>query len=344
MVIWRCGGHLTFAFSIDDGSSEMIKQGSRGFGLSIKSGVEVSVKRTLDCEGLSLSIEDHNGNLITNEDAKKTVYTTLDVLSKMGWFLGRKGFLFHVKQELPPGRGFAVSASTALATSAAVIDLLCDKKGQRKEDLLACSYEVAHLVERINSGGLGDITGIFAGGVELRTAAGSPTHICKNDDGVIVSKAGPGESEGWFSEIPVLLLWGECAQSTGNWINHLERKKRITEVGDRILEPLLEKPWNVSRWPEIIELSHSFAKGVNILEMEGLLDVLSMANRLISDRPLTALPCFLGAACAIVPTKLEGDYKHYFHEIMEEYGGMNMVYTHVCEFPLIEMKTNLQDQ
>ncbi len=46
----QCGAHITLLFTIDDSSEDLVYQGSRGAGICLKDGVEVS-RRTVGVSG-----------------------------------------------------------------------------------------------------------------------------------------------------------------------------------------------------------------------------------------------------------------------------------------------------
>lgn len=68
--------------------------------------------------------------------------------------------------ELPMGSGFGMSAAGALSATIALADLL-DLPRQR-------AFEAAHRAEIANHSGLGDVSGLMAGGLEMRKREGLP--------------------------------------------------------------------------------------------------------------------------------------------------------------------------
>ena len=72
----------------------------------------------------------------------------------------------ELRNELPVGRGFGMSAGGALATALAVARVL--RRPRRR------AVEVAHLADLFGGGGLGGVASILGGGLEVRRRPGIP--------------------------------------------------------------------------------------------------------------------------------------------------------------------------
>ena len=140
----KVGGHITLLFSIQSKSIELDEQGSRGVGICIEKGVEVStaaqkgngkVVVTSDVENLSVKLY----NLIIEEMSKD-----FEAIKEFDWE-------FLIKSDLPFSQGFACSASGALSA-------------------IICILKIIKVVES----GLGDVTALSSGGGELRGEPGLP--------------------------------------------------------------------------------------------------------------------------------------------------------------------------
>ena len=228
----QCGAHITLLFTIDDSSEDPVYQGSRGAGICLKDGVEAIAKG-----------EKGSGEMIVrfkNGEYGSGMYQ--DVLSKLVEEIPEIGdfdWELDIIMSLPTSQGFGMSASGAVASSMAIQRAI----GIPHEECVRRSFLVAHIVERKRSSGLGDTTALSSGGVERRIAAGSPFSGSLLDNG-------PGVSQGWSLEIPVLISWKEkTGRHTSSYIDSEDWRRKICLAGEHALERIAKGEWKEHRWP-----------------------------------------------------------------------------------------------
>jgi pantoate kinase len=184
----KCGGHITLVFSIWKDARLARFQGSRGAGFNVIDGVEVTLEHTGTNQGTSPRFLSHGSSLdeapegiedgtlevdVTAMDGTKiehslSLYTDLFEALRDSRLVKREdSFRLSVVLSLPVSQGFGMSAAGLVAVARA---FHAYTKVGRDEQYL----RIAHRIERLHSGGLGDVLGIAAGGVELRTEAGAP--------------------------------------------------------------------------------------------------------------------------------------------------------------------------
>jgi pantoate kinase len=146
-------GHVTAFFTVDrDEEGDPTKTGSRGAGLAIEDGVEVTVTDAadrqvwLDGEAVEMG-------------AVERVLDTLDA-----------DVAVHAESDVPLGRGFGVSGAMALGTAMATNAVL--QRDLSTNELVT----VAHGAEVQAGTGLGDVVGQALGGLPLRIHPGGPQH------------------------------------------------------------------------------------------------------------------------------------------------------------------------
>jgi len=146
-------GHVTGFFSSHP-DDDPTKAGSRGAGLALTDGVEVTARRaddpdvTLDGERVEID----------------AVGVVLDALS------ARDRVAVEVASDLPLGTGFGVSGAAALGTALAGNAVL--ERNLSENELVT----VAHGAEVQAGTGLGDVVAQARGGVPVRLEPGAPGH------------------------------------------------------------------------------------------------------------------------------------------------------------------------
>ncbi|WP_435360908.1 pantoate kinase [Haloarchaeobius sp. DFWS5] len=144
-------GHITGFFSPHP-DDDPTKAGSRGAGLTLTDGVEVTVTPSEEPRMLL------NGEELT-VDSVENVLRTLDA-----------GAVVEAETPLPLGAGFGVSGAMALGTALAT-NRLFDRKLSENE-----LVTIAHGAEVQAGTGLGDVVAQARGGVPIRLEPGAPGH------------------------------------------------------------------------------------------------------------------------------------------------------------------------
>lgn len=165
--------HLTGLFEINDQSSNLYEIGSRGAGISIQRGVTTAIKES----DSSSVIVQFNGqpqsvanSLITREIIKLLIPEE-----------NQTDFQIHHQFDVPLRSGFGASAAGAVGTAFCINEYF--KLGLNDLEL----FQAAHKAEVITKSGLGDVIGLFQGGLEVRTREGAPGYgetisMQKDDD------------------------------------------------------------------------------------------------------------------------------------------------------------------
>ncbi len=145
-------GHITGFFSAHS-ADDPTKAGSRGAGLTLTDGVEVTVTPAMGSESTSVVLD---GEPIDVEPVT-TVLETLDAPAHV-----------DVESALPIGSGFGISGAMALGTALAVNHVF-ERKLSRNE-----LVTIAHGAEVEAGTGLGDVVAQAHGGIPIRLEPGGP--------------------------------------------------------------------------------------------------------------------------------------------------------------------------
>ncbi|WP_137288519.1 pantoate kinase [Natronorubrum halophilum] len=144
-------GHITGFFSAHP-ADDPTKAGSRGAGLTLTDGVDVTVEPTDDAE--STVVLDGEELQI---DPVDTVLETLEVSARV-----------EAESALPLGSGFGVSGAMALGTALAANHVF--ERKLSKNELVT----IAHGAEVRAGTGLGDVVAQACGGIPIRLEPGGP--------------------------------------------------------------------------------------------------------------------------------------------------------------------------
>ncbi|MGA7923664.1 MAG: hypothetical protein WCA77_06785 [Thermoplasmata archaeon] len=148
-------GHVTGLFVPQLSGRDPRSRGSIGAGLVLDVGVRARAHWS----------PHKPRRLVIRADVPRPLPITTEVASRL-WG-NREGRLeVDLVHELPIGQGFGMSAAGALATSLAV-GAAVDVPRQR-------CIEVAHLADLLHAGGLGGVSAILGGGLEIRRSPGVP--------------------------------------------------------------------------------------------------------------------------------------------------------------------------
>ena len=306
MATVRVGGHITLLFSIHDDALLPRNQGSRGAGLCLDKGVQVSIQET----GRTIAIEEGQemagwdqdippvqakGEIDLNitgtasiEEASETMYVDLiDELRQARLLPFDTNYSIEVDIELPLSQGFGMSAAGLSALALACYEMT-------NLGSIPQYFRVAHHIERRYSGGLGDVLGLFVGGVELRTHPGSPPY--------------PGVARSFSLDSPVLLIWQSTeAKHTSEYIDHQGWKMDITRAGDAAVDRLSSMNWDLTVWNALLQESQTFGRMSKMLEEPSrqsmLASVQSVLNELELQASIRARLCMLGTSCVLLPAK-----------------------------------------
>ena len=148
-------GHITGVFAPALEAHDPRARGSVGAGLVLELGVYARATFT----------PDRPRRLLLTSDVRHPLPISLDVAHR--FFAGGDGRLeVELRHELPIGQGFGMSSAGALATALAVAAVL----GAPTERVV----RTAHVADLFGGGGLGGVSAILGGGLELRRTPGIP--------------------------------------------------------------------------------------------------------------------------------------------------------------------------
>lgn len=283
-----CGGHVTLLFTVEDSEIEPYLQGSRGAGLCLDTGCRVSVRGVHGQWGVNVGFRGFDGSEDIVRGIFDVVSEDLPQIRKMKWDVA-------VNNNLPTSQGFGMSAALAIAVSRAIQRAV----GEEYELSLRRSLLHAHIAERLSSSGLGDVTGISAGGVEIRTSPGAPFH----GDGL---QKGPGVALGWFQDMEMTLVWPkEKGHHTSEYIDDLDWKMSISESGRASMLSLVDM-WGPNCWPMLLSTARSFVEQSGLLTDGGRGGLLKAVNSVIgkTDEQAVASLCLLGNSIVITRREL----------------------------------------
>ena len=306
MATVQVGGHITLLFSIHDDALLPRNQGSRGAGLCLEKGVRVTIQET----GRSEVIEEGQQMAGWNQDVpeikakgevtieinaldsesetRREIYIDLiDELRQARLLPFDTHYSVTVDIELPLSQGFGMSAAGLCALALACFEMT--KQGAEYQ-----YFRAAHHIERRYSGGLGDVLGLYVGGVELRTHPGSPPS--------------PGVARSFHLDSPLLLVWQSSgSKHTSEYIDHPEWKTNITRAGDASVDRLAAKRWDATVWNELLQEAQAFGRTSKMLEdpsrQSMITTVQSIINELDLQAHIRARLCMLGTSCVLLPSK-----------------------------------------
>lgn len=280
----RCGGHVTLLFSIHSESEDPLQQGSRGAGFCVEAGVECTIQAIPLSEGEEFSV---NIGIQTTDgpiDDETVALLYVDVIEE---FMQRKlldeNLCYHidVTLELPLSQGFGMSAAGALSCAKALCSLL---------ELETEPTQIAHIIERKNSSGLGDVLAATVGGIELRTQPGAPLSS--------------GRATSFSSEVEVLLCWDpDFKRHTRTYIDDPQWKVAISEAGEESVSRLSVGDWNSSRWQQLLDEAERFGESAGLVDELGRSTLIERVKKQIPSSH-RVLPCMLGTSVCILPENL----------------------------------------
>lgn len=305
----QCGAHITLLFTIDDSSEDPVYQGSRGAGICLQDGVKAIAKGENGSGEMIVRFKNGEYDSRMYQDVLSELVEEIPEIGDFDWEL-------DIMISLPTSQGFGMSASGAVASSMAIQRAI----GIPQEECVRRSFLVAHIVERKRSSGLGDTTALSSGGVERRIAAGSPF------SGSLLSN-GPGVSQGWSVEIPVLISWKEkTGRHTSSYIDNEDWRRKICLAGENAMERIGKGEWKEHRWSELIEESLRFSSDSGLEKDASRSEIIESVKKAIDSsefsESLSAMLCMLGESVVIVPKDPHGqeDWIYKISEELEDYG------------------------
>ena len=235
-------GHVTAFFSAHP-AADPAAAGSRGAGLTLSDGVDVTVTAIDDAstavdahdtaDDASAAVDDGDALTLDGEPASigavADVLAALDVRARVA-----------IETDLPVGAGFGVSGAAALGTAIAA-NAAADRG--RSENRLV---RIAHEAEVERGTGLGDVVAQARGGIPIRLEPGAPGHGAL--DGI------PAHARVEYVTFGELSTEAVLAGDTG----------ALTEAGERALSRLRADP----RLPTLMDASREFAERADLLVPE----------------------------------------------------------------------------
>ena len=147
-----CPAHITCFFKPSESFRNILERGSEGVGIRLGAGSIVHVD---EIKGRTKVIIDGK-----EDEAKITRHV-------LGHMASGRTFEVNVECRVPPGQGFGMSASGAVAAALC----LAEMTGKSRRE----AFEAAHAADAICGGGLGDVSGLMhEGDVPIRIKAGLP--------------------------------------------------------------------------------------------------------------------------------------------------------------------------
>lgn len=273
------GGHVTLLFSIHSEALLPRNQGSKGAGFCIEHGVVATVGIS-DSDTDTISVLDYEDENFA--DGNELYLSLLREFRKL--FTISSPVKIEVSLQLPVSQGFGMSAAGLLATSLALGEFF----NRGDEGQLA---RLAHRIERENSGGLGDILGLWAGGCELRTKPGAPPF--------------PGKCRSFSVNCPALLVWDpENEKHTSDYIDDEVWISKITKAGEESVSRLEKVDWNEGMWETILSEADTFSLRSGLLEESSRANLLNLVIN-NSEENMSCHVCMLGTSVIIVPRNLK---------------------------------------
>jgi len=305
-----CGGHITLLFSIWKDARLARSQGSRGAGFNVVDGVEATVRHvgtnapdtpaelsqgsgldgrpsTVEPGEVRLNIVSMQGTPI--EHSEHFYIDLIEGLRDARLLNPAEAFDIEVVLALPTSQGFGMSAAGLVAVARA---LHAHSKIGREDQYL----RVAHRIERMHSGGLGDVLGIAAQGIELRLEPGAP--------------GAGGRAVGFPSSQPIVLVWKpDEARHTAKYIDDPKWQRTISAAGEKAVRTLRLNECSADAWSDLMLQSRNFSQASGLLEEpermslnSAVLDALRGIG--LHTRVYVRL-CMLGVSVAVLPRRLD---------------------------------------
>lgn len=228
--------HITGIFQILDESTNPLYKGSRGAGFCIDRGVTTTVKSSPDSNyHIYFNNKEHSisdtkvSNRIIQEFRKREGTDTISINHDF---------------EIPFSAGYGASAAGALGLAFALNDYFAFKLS--REEI----FQIAHKVEVDLHTGLGDIIGIYNGGLEIRESPGAPgfgkTRSMSNKKSLQIATCSLGKL------------------STASVLTDPNHRQKIIDHGNNAVNELMKNP----DLETFGKLANSFTNNVNLQSEE----------------------------------------------------------------------------
>ena len=232
-VTYWVAGHLTGIFEIKDTAENLLEKGSLGAGLSIKRGVQTSISYN----------EQPEVDIFFNSNQLQSKYfaVTEKVIELLVPEEDRNHIQINHDSDVPLSTGFGASAASALGSAFCINDFL--KLNRSKLEL----FQVAHQAEVFLRSGLGDIIGLFQGGLEIRTKEGAP---------------GYGSTTAFYNKQDwklATISFGSL--STADILSDPAKRRLINISGHNMIQELIKTP----TLSEFIRLTKKFTNSASLM-------------------------------------------------------------------------------
>ena len=260
-----CPAHITCFFR-PAVSGSVLETGSRGVGVRLGAGTTVHAE------------EIRGSTKITIDGKAEDAKITRHVLEHMA---PGRSFDVSVECGLPPGQGFGISASGAVAAALCMSEVTGKSRAE--------AFEAAHIAEVECGGGLGDVAGLMhEWDVPVRTKAGMPP-FGQVTDGRIA-----------FDSMTLVVLGRKL--STAGVLGDDVRVGKICAAGDEAIEAFIKNSTKES----LFRISNEFsskaelrgpevADTIKILEKNGArVSMCMLGNSIFTDAPEEEVRDILG--------------------------------------------------
>ncbi len=228
--------HITAFFEVCY-KEDVYKTGSRGAGICLSLGSYAKVRTG----GNKIIIR---GNIGKGEVTKEAIRNLFNYAKE------KVGIKVEIKNDLPFSQGFGISASSSLASTIAISNLLkipCEK-----------ALQSVHLAEVKKKTGLGDAISSFCGGMEIRKEPGIKGNIEKIECG----------------EKIIIAIVGKRID-TRNILKDEKMVDKINDIGKQCIDEFIKKP----SIENLFDLSLKFALETGIANYK-MQKILKEANKI----------------------------------------------------------------